>query len=508
MIDVLVVGAGPTGLTAALQAHLHGAGVRVVERRREVFRPSRAMVMHPRTLEGLRPLGVTDALLAHADRDPHAVLHLGRRTVDVRLGEVALSDTEFPHLSVVRQADVERVLDDALRDHGVPVERGVELLDLEREEGGIRATLSRAGGTEDVHARFVVGCDGPASTVRTEAGIGWRGGPYRQEVVLADLELDGAPTSGEHHVVAARDGLVFLFALGEGATWRLLATRPARTSSSHGQPGEQVSALEVQRLLDGAGLAATVRRVAWSAGVRLQHRLADSFGSRGVFLAGDAAHTHSPAAAQGMNTGIGDAVNLGWKLAAASRHPERREVLGSYDDERRRVARQVLALTNAVFVAEASTRLAPRLLRGTLVPLAAPLLPVLLRRRSLVAAVVRLLSQGWVRHTDSVLSVEGTTGGPGPAPGDRLPDEEVLVDGRRVGLHEVVAEPGIHLLVASGGAVPHELVPHDFLVSVRRIDSWPGRGICAVRPDGYVGLRSAHVESDELRRWLQLAGAA
>lgn len=506
LTDVLVVGAGPTGLTAALQAHLHGAGVRLVERRPDALRPSRAMVVHPRTLELLRPLGVTDALLERADRDPGVVLHLGRRAVGVHLGDLALPGTEFPHLTVVRQSVVEEVLAGALSERGVLVERGVELVDLTTDEGGARATLDRGSVAEEVRAQFVVGCDGAASTVRTRAGIGWRGGDYREEVVLADLELEGALTSRLHHVAAARQGVVFLFARGERATWRMLATRPARRATcSPGQPGDDVAEADLQELLDGAGLGVTVRQVAWSASIPMQRRVADAFAFGPLFLAGDAAHTHSPAAAQGMNTGIADAVNLGWKLAGACRHPDRVTLLTSYDDERRPVARQVLALTHAAFTAEASTRLVPSLLRGTVAPLAAPLVPPLVRRQALVAAVARVLSQTWVRYGDSALSVEGVPGGPGPRPGDRLPDEQVLVDGRRTGLHEVVARPGVHVLVASGATAPTEVAGP--LVTVRRIASWPGRGVSVVRPDGYVGLRSAVVDLDVLQGWLSLAGA-
>lgn len=128
--QVLVVGAGPTGLALALQATAHGAHVRIVERRREAFRPSRALIMHPRTLEVLRPLGVTDQLLARADIAPEAELHVGSRVVHIRLAEPALADTAFPHLSLVRQMDVETVLADALVDRGVEVERDTELIEV------------------------------------------------------------------------------------------------------------------------------------------------------------------------------------------------------------------------------------------------------------------------------------------------------------------------------------------------------------------------------------------
>ncbi|MGZ4471066.1 MAG: FAD-dependent monooxygenase [Nocardioidaceae bacterium] len=509
--DVLVVGAGPTGLTTALVAHAHGATVRVVERRPEQFRPSRAMILHPRTLECLRPFGVTGDLLDRADLAPRARLHLGGRQVTADLGDVGLPDTAFPHLTLLRQMDVEEVLADALARRGVAVERGTTLVGVSPAAPGrpqVQATLRRDGRTERAGCHFLVGCDGPASTVRAATGIGWRGGPYREEVVLADVELAGDLEPGVLHVVAGRPGLVFVFALGEGATWRVLATRPAhRTDVPFGQPGAPVPAAEVQQILDGAGLGARVTGLVWSAQVRLQHRLADSFRDGRLFLAGDAAHAHSPAAAQGMNNGILDATNLGWKLAFAAGSPGHEELLASYEQERRPVARQVLALTHLVFFAEASTHPLPSFLRGTLVPLAAPAAPLLLRQRPLLAQVVRLLSQRWVRYRHSALSVDGRPAyDGGPRPGDRLPDADVTVDGALLRQHELTARPGVHVLLSRDAAaldVPR-LGRH---VCVHRDESRPGRGLLAVRPDGHVGFRCGEADATQLVGWLDLVGA-
>lgn len=512
--DIVVVGAGPAGLVTALQAHDHGAVVRVVERRPLPFRPSRAMIVHPRTLESVRPLGVADQLLDRGDRAPEAELHLGRRTVRAALADVALRDTAYPHLTLLRQADVEAVLIDALLSRGVEVERGVEAVDVADGDAAARVTLQENGGaaTETVECRFVAGCDGQDSTVRRAAHIGWEGGEYREEVVLADLELDGDLSPGVLHVVAGRDGLVFLFALGEGAPWRLLATREGEGGGApFGQPGRELSSPELQRLLDTAGLGVTVRRQAWSAQVRLQHRLATSFRKGRVFVVGDAAHTHSPAAAQGMNTGILDAVNLGWKLALAPGSADEAALLGSYESERRPVARQVLALTHVVFFAEASTNPATAFLRGTVAPLLAPVVPLLVRP-TLLAPVVRLLSQGWVRYRTSPLSHDGGARGRGPHAGDRMPDEEVTCDGVRTRLHAVTAAPGIHVLLARDASRPDGL-PSSSRVHVHRITSRPGREILAVRPDGHVGFRSAgdggaSGDLDALAGWLCLVGAA
>ena len=190
--DVLVVGAGPTGLTLALQAHALGARVRIIDRRAELWRPSRALILHPRTLEVLRPLGVTEAILDRADTAPEVHLHLGAWVVRVTLAGFALPDTAFPHLTLVRQTDIEDVLDRALAARGVVVERGTELVDLEHGPSGVRATIRSPAGLHDVDCTVVAGCDGPESTVRRLAGIAWRGKPYREEVVIADAEIGRA----------------------------------------------------------------------------------------------------------------------------------------------------------------------------------------------------------------------------------------------------------------------------------------------------------------------------
>ena len=503
--SILVAGAGPAGLALALQAHAHGAAVRVIDRRPEAIRPSRALLLHARTLEVLRPLGVTAPLLARADIAPTVRLRLGSRVIPITLGDLALPDTAFPHLTLIRQMDVETVLAAALAERGVEVERGTELAALRDGPDGVRAVLRSPAGTEEARFGFVAGCDGPASTVRAQAGIGWPGRPYPVEVVLADAELDGDLAGGTAHVVTGRNGLVFAFRFGELATWRLLATRPARADHvPFGQPGPPVPAPELQALLDEAGLPARIAELAWSSRVRLQHRVAERFRRGRLYLVGDAAHAYSPATGQGMNAAIGDAANLGWKLAFAGHRPGGAELLGSYELERRPVARHVLALTHLVFWGEASTGRFPSALRGGLAPLAAPLVPVLIGRRRIVAGGMRILAQLRVSYRRSPLSMEGAPRRRGgPRAGDRLPDQAVTADGSRVRLHELLARPGVHVLLDRDAVRPQTLPPAP-LISVHRLASVPGRGLTAVRPDGYIGFRGELADARQLTAWLNL----
>ena len=501
--DILVVGAGPAGLALALQAHDHGAVVRVIDQRPEAARPSRALIVHSRTLEVLRPLGVTQALLARADIAPKADLRLGSRVTRVTLADFALPDTAFPHLTLIRQMDVEQVLAQALADRGIQVERGTALAKIRNGPECVRATLRSPPGSEQAMFGFVVGCDGPASTVRDQAGIGWPGRQYPVEIILADAELDGDLAQDAACVVAGQRGLLFAFRLGEQAPWRLLATRPAVGNRlPPGQFGPPVPAAELQALMDDAHFGARITDLAWSSRIGVQHRVAARFRQGRLFLAGDAAHACSPATGQGMNAAIQDAANLGWKLAFAVTRPGNGPLLDSYDLERRPVARQVLAMTHLAFWAEAATGPVASAIRGRLAPVAAPVVPLLMGRRRLVAKGIRLISQLRVNYVGSPLSVEGIPRRHGgPRAGERLPDQLVTSAGRSIRLHDLLARPGVHILLDRDADWPGPLPP-DLLVDVHRLASVPGRGLVAVRPDGYIGFRCRAAEERQLTAWL------
>jgi 2-polyprenyl-6-methoxyphenol hydroxylase-like FAD-dependent oxidoreductase len=521
-VDVLVVGAGPTGLALAAQLAAFGARVRVVDRRTVPGRQSRALVVQPRTLEVLRPIGVTQALLDRGDRPVGVQLHLDGRDLAVPVPAIEADDTAYPFLLVLRQAEVEAALLAHLAARGLSVEWGVELLSYRADEAGVVAALRHPSGrTALVRARYLVGCDGADSTVRRQAGVAFEGGDYRRSVLLADLDLDGDLAGQAAHVFLGPQGALMLVAVGEQAGWRLLAVQDSPAVAASAPAADDVRA--VVELAGGGRVRAG--KVAWTMQVPLQHRLAAAFRSGRAFLAGDAAHVHSPAGAQGMNSGIQDAVNLGWKLALVARGMASPALLDTYHAERRPVAHAVLALTHALFWLETADSPLLRRARVLLAPLA---VSMALRLAWLRTLGFRVIGQQWVRYPRGLAAVDGMPKlRRGPGAGHRLPDLLLVQDQVPCRLHEALATPGFHLLLCGP---PHRWdlrwlawfqERYGSLVAVHRLGTEPLPGqLCdpsgaalarlgarngaqyLVRPDGYVGYRCAGFDLAGLERHL------
>jgi 2-polyprenyl-6-methoxyphenol hydroxylase-like FAD-dependent oxidoreductase len=519
-VDVLVVGAGPTGLALAAQLAAFGASVRVVDRRTVPGRESRALVVQPRTLEVLRPIGVTQALLDRGDQAARLQLHLDGRDLTLPFPDIDADDTSYPFLLVLRQAEVEAALLAHLAAHGLSVEWGAQLLSYRDEEAGIVGTLRHPSGrTTLARARHLVGCDGADSTVRRQAGVAFEGGDYRRSVLLADLDLDGDLAGRAAHVFVGPQGVLILIAIGEHARWRLLVVQASRAADATAPAADDVRAI-VETASRGRVRA---HKVAWTIQVPLQHRLAATFRCDRVFLAGDAAHVHSPAGAQGMNSGIQDAINLGWKLALTAQGAASEALLDTYSQERRPVARAVLALTHALFWLESADSPVVRRARVVLAPLA---ISVALRLAPLRTLGFRVIGQQWIRYPCGLAAVDGLPKlRRGPAAGDRLPDLLLLRDQLPCRLQQALATPGFHLLLCGP---PHLWNPRPLarlqerygnLVVVHRLgtDPLPGQlrdpsgaalarlgarngAQYLVRPDGHVGYRCAGFDLAGLER--------
>lgn len=459
MLDALIVGAGPTGLTLAAGLARFGVPFRVVDRAVDRVHESRALGVQARSLEVLQSLGLGEELARRGNPSARLVLHLDhRRTAEARLGDFGVADTRFPFILFVSQAETEAVLGGYLASAGVTIERGVELLDATPEPDNVRCLLRHGDGLEEeVRARYLAGCDGAHSTVRKAAGIPFEGDAYLQDFMLGDVEVDGPIERDALHSFALRRGVAMFFPLGSPTTWRVIAAsgQSAERTTPESREASSATALslpELQKVVDDAtGGGLILRDPAWLSHFRLHHRQAARYRTGRIFLAGDAAHIHSPVGAQGMNTGIQDAWNLGWKLALVIRGAAVDALLDSYEAERWPVGRRLLRYTDRAFslFTRAISGSAPATwLRRKVV---ARVLPRVLASRQLRASLFHFVSQLGIRYRDSPAVTEGEPRlRAGPKAGDRFPDARIEHDGRSTYLQEKLAGPHLHLVL--GGA--------------------------------------------------------
>ncbi|HYD61529.1 MAG TPA: FAD-dependent oxidoreductase [Noviherbaspirillum sp.] len=345
--DVLIVGAGPTGLTLALQLTQLGIRPVIIDAQEEAANTSRAAVIHARTLEVLEPLGVSERLDTIGIRATKFVI----RDRDSQLVKVDFSPlhTPYPYALMIPQSDTERILLGRLQEYGVHVQRPTKLMSLDQMEAGCIAKLDNG---KTLAARYVVGADGMHSVVRQEAHIDFDGGSYSDSFVLADVVLGTSTPQDEINLYFSSEGLVVIAPL-PGGRHRIVAT----VESAPPTPDRTF----IQSLLDNRGPQSspmTVEQLIWTSRFHVHHRIAKNYQHGRILLAGDSAHVHSPAGGQGMNTGIQDAVLLG-KLLPLSIQNNAPQLLKEYEQKRRPVAVRVIALSDRL------TRLAtiPRHLR-------------------------------------------------------------------------------------------------------------------------------------------------
>lgn len=405
--EVLIVGAGPTGLVLALWLARLGVPVRIIDKAASPGTTSRALAVQARTLELYRQLGIADALVEAGLEFTTANLWAGgRKAARLELGRLGLGRSPYPFGLIYPQDDHERFLIARLEELNVRVERNAGLIDFEEANGRVVGHLQ--GST--CEAAFLAGCDGAHSTVRAKLGISYPGGTYEHLFYVADVEASGPLMDRELHVSIDESDFAAIFPLKEEGRARLIGTiRPEAENEGEELGWDDVSKGLLQRL------RIDVRCVSWFSTYHVHHRVAARFREGRVFLLGDAAHIHSPVGGQGMNTGIGDAVNLAWKLAAALQGRASVRILDSYEPERIAFARRLVATTDRVFqfvtrkgslAARVRVHVAPRAIA------AAFRLPAV--RRFLFRAV----SQTAIEYRKSFLS-EGRAGR--ISGGDRLP---------------------------------------------------------------------------------------
>ncbi|HEX4050951.1 MAG TPA: FAD-dependent monooxygenase [Steroidobacteraceae bacterium] len=510
-VDVLIVGAGPTGLALALWLTRLGVRVRIVDREITAVQQSRAIAVQARTLELYRQVDLTAAALELGYRVPAMNLWVeGQRKAHVPFTQIGAALSPYGPLTLP-QDQHERLLCQQLQSLGVIVERSVELLDFDEQGDVVLARLRLAQDRQQTcRASYLAGCDGASSRARGGLGIGFSGGTYQQLFYVADIEGSGPAMDGELHVDLDEADFLAVFPIGGSGHARLVGTvRDERAERPEQLQFADVSERAIRQL------SITDIRVKWFSSYRVHHRVADHFRQGRVLLLGDAAHVHSPAGGQGMNTGIGDAVNLAWKLAAvlgvrASRTLRAAEqLLATYESERQAFARRLVASTDRGFTLATAEGPLAHLARTRLVPL---VVPALFRLPGVREYLFSTVSQLTLNYRDSPLSAGSAGEVHG---GDRLPwvagiagqDPDNYESLRALDWQVHVygtAEPALLAFCASQGLAVREFSWCEACASAGLTQ----QALYLVRPDGYLSLVHTRQDTARLLAHLQHLGIA
>ncbi|EHS52278.1 monooxygenase FAD-binding protein [Rhizobium sp. PDO1-076] len=411
MDDVLIVGAGPTGLVLALWLTKQGIRVRIIDKSTGPGETSRAIAVQARTLELYRQLGIADKVSDAGLKTLSMNLWArGEKKAQIVIGDAGADVTPFPYILMYPQDHHERLLVDHLRSLGVEVERQTEMLGLEDKVEQVEVRVRTKDGMERIYgARYVAGCDGARSPVRHAVGNQFEGGTYKQVFYVADVALGAVDGENQAHISLDTDDFVVVLPYG-GGRYRLIGTvRDERTEHPESLTFEDVGHRAIE------SMCLTIRQVDWFSTYRVHHRVTDRFRHGRIFLLGDAAHVHSPAGGQGMNTGVLDAINLAWKLAAVLNGRAPDSLLDSYDAERRSFALKLVDTTDRIFTFVTAqggfadfvrTRIAPTLASAAY------------RIGSIREMIFRMISQTTLSYDQSPLS-QGKAGS--IEGGDRLP---------------------------------------------------------------------------------------
>jgi 2-polyprenyl-6-methoxyphenol hydroxylase-like FAD-dependent oxidoreductase len=485
--QVLIVGAGPTGMTAAIELRRAGMDVRIVDKSDHMARYSQALVVQARTLEQLQRYGIAEEAIARGRKLNEAKFYSeGKLIVDFKLEHL---DGRYPFALFIPQSETEKLLNGYMESLGARTERSVELLEL-KQDPDLHATLRHPdGGTEEIAPQWVIGADGAHSTVREKMGVDFEGGGVGLSFFLGDCEVDGPDVPGDELSLHVHHGdVLFMAKLSERIVRLIVATHEQQAAEKR-----EIAIEDLQRAVDRVGARAKIKSAEWLTPFHVNDRQAKHYRIGNVFLAGDASHIHSPVGGQGMNTGIQDVANLAWKLAAVARGASDR-LLDSYEEERGEVGKALLRFTERGLKMATTSNPVVERVRDIVGPLLAMLDPVQQR-------AVGFISETAIEYRSS--SVVHDYGGDGHLrAGDRLPDlplrspgrQTTLLDGWTVPRHRVFGlnldQDDIQTMrtdLPNADVVP--LATTDLQYEGRRLFGDDGK-IFVLRPDGYLGFRS------------------
>jgi 2-polyprenyl-6-methoxyphenol hydroxylase-like FAD-dependent oxidoreductase len=480
-----------------------GVEFRIIDRAEEPGTASRAIAVQTRTLEFYRQLGLANELIAAGVLVEDLKLRRkGKVVARIPIGAIGQGVSPFPYLLFYPQDLHEKLLTEHLDKLGVHVERPYELQALRQSAEGVTAMVRTPQGTETIFADYVCGCDGSHSAVRRGAGIGFPGGDYSQVFFVADVEAEGAMAEKGVQASLSEKDFCITMPVRQAGTVRLTGIVPPEKETETHLTFEDVA----DSVRENTGLK--IKKVSWFSSYHVHHRVAEKFRDARIFLAGDAGHIHSPAGGQGMNTGIVDAVNLAWKLAAVVQGHADSKILETYNTERLAFAKRLVATTDRAFQVIASRSWFGSIWRAYIMP---EFFGVLTRIPGVLKWAYRTVSQLGIAYPQSALSQGDVGKSKGRAQaGDRMPWVKLAKGDNFIPLEN--REWQIHVY----GRLSANF--HDQLKSLTLpyyVFPWNGSAakagltentVYVIRPDGYIGLNEETQDLGSLKKYLDQFG--
>ena len=470
MVDVLIIGAGPVGLTMAAQCLRYNISFRIIEKRSGPSKESRALAIHARTLELLQFLGVAKTFTKKGLPIKKALIYVDG---DLKLNlDFTNLDSQYPYILSLEQSNTERILEKHLNKNGIKVERNKELISLSKSGTAIIKSRKRK---EKVKPKYVIGCDGAHSTVRHKLKINFKGKRYEENLVLADLQVKGIQKKPAMALYANKDGIIGFFPLAHKGRFRFMATVPKDMEEA---PLEMLQELANQRSYKKFKFSNPI----WTSFFRVHKRVVPKMRYGNIFLLGDAAHIHSPAGGQGMNTGMHETANLAWKLKLVLTGNSE-NLLKTFNEERYPIVKKLLKGTDFATVIMFSENPVLLALKNFILPIVNLLKPV-------KNVLSKNMSELLINYEDSSIVNEDWVGLGGIKAGHRAPD--VTINSKQ--LFDLLKNPK-HCILVFGDVKKFKHFSDQaniYSLSSKAAKKYgiDKEGVYIIRPDGYIGYRS------------------
>lgn len=508
--DVVITGAGPTGLALACQFVRYGIDFVMVDQREGITPYSKALGVHARTLEIYEQLGLAQSAVEQgAIASKARLLENGEVRAEVDLSNLGTGLTAYPYVLFLEQSKNEQLLYDYLKRNGKTVYWQTELVSFSQTKENVTVSVKTIdGASQEIEAKYLVGCDGPKSPVRHGLGLRFAGSTFERVFYVADAEIDWHLPHDALQVSLLKDSLLVFFPLQGKNRYRIVGMFPEEFSKDD---SEVLYAEIEQRIHKEAGFALNVHDVEWFSTYKVHSRHVSQFSEGRCFLAGDAAHIHSPVGAQGMNTGIQDGYNLAWKLALVLNGKANETILETYNQERLENAKHLLQTTDRAFQVAAGQNWLLAFLRTTVLPF---IFPAIIRLDPVKKILFPLLSQIGIRYRHSALSQHTGDEPFKVKAGDRMP--YFLVAGQSI--YDVLRQPKFHWLIFSN-------TPSEFQTLKLEFEHWNtelvdfniipfDQQIAAIfgthqpfnillRPDNYIALISAETSLNVIKTYFE-----